>query len=42
MSTPFPVFDLSKFEQNPVVQDYGNLLTVNDLCRYIESKVGAA
>ena len=35
-----PFADLSKFEQNPVVQDFGNLLTVNDLCRYIESKVG--
>ena len=35
-----PFADLSKFEANPVVQDFGNLLTVNDLCRYIESKVG--
>lgn len=34
-----PFADLSKFEENPVVQDFGNLLTVNDLCRYIESKV---
>jgi acyl carrier protein len=33
--------DLSKFEQNPMVQDFGNLLTVNDMCRYIEGKVGA-
>ncbi|MFN3191169.1 MAG: acyl carrier protein [Aureliella sp.] len=31
--------DLSKFEQNPRVQDFGNLLTVNDLCRYVESKL---
>jgi acyl carrier protein len=36
-----PFADLSKFEANPLVQDFGNLLTVNDLCRYIESKVGA-
>lgn len=36
-----PFADLSKFEMNPVVQDFGNLLTVNDLCRYVESKVGA-
>lgn len=36
-----PFADLSKFESNPVIQDFGNLLTVNDLCRYIESKVGA-
>lgn len=35
-----PFADLSKFEANPVVQDFGNLLTVNDLCRYVESKVG--
>jgi len=31
--------DLSKFEDNPMVQDFGNLLTVSDLCRFIESKV---
>jgi hypothetical protein len=36
-----PFADLSKFEENPVVQEFGNLLTVTDLCRYIESKVGA-
>ena len=35
-----PFSDLSKFEANPAVQDYGNLLSVNDLCKYIESKVG--
>jgi acyl carrier protein len=35
-----PFADLSKFEANPVVQDFGNLLTVSDLCRYVESKVG--
>ena len=34
--------DLSKFEANPVVQDFGNLLTVNDLCSYVESKVGVS
>ncbi|MCO6457120.1 MAG: acyl carrier protein [Pirellulaceae bacterium] len=34
--------DLSKFEADPVVQNFGNLLTVSDLCRYVESKVGAA
>ena len=36
-----PFADLSKFEQNPLVQDFGNLLTVSDLCRYVGSKVGA-
>lgn len=34
--------DLSKFEADPVVQNFGNLLTVSDLCRYVASKVGAA
>lgn len=37
-----PFADLSKFEQNPLVQDFGNLLTVQDLCNYVSSKVGAA
>ena len=37
-----PFIDLSKFEENPVVQDFGNLMTVSDLCRYISGKVGAA
>jgi acyl carrier protein len=36
-----PFADLSKFEANPVVQEFGNLLTVNDMCRYVEAKVGA-
>lgn len=36
-----PFADLTRFEQNPVVQDFGNLLTVSDLCRYVETKVGA-
>ncbi|MEZ6134734.1 MAG: acyl carrier protein [Pirellulaceae bacterium] len=34
-----PWADLSKFEQNPRVQDFGNLLTVNDLCRYVQTKL---
>jgi acyl carrier protein len=37
-----PFADLSKFEANPAVQEFGNLLTVSDLCRYIETKVEAA
>lgn len=36
-----PYADLTKFEENPVVQEFSNLLTVNDLCRYVESKIGA-
>ena len=37
-----PFADLSKFEANPVVQDFGNLLTVKDLCRYVEMKLDRA
>ena len=36
-----PFVDMARFEENPAVQEFSNLLTVNDLCRYIESKVGA-
>ncbi|MEM7456149.1 MAG: acyl carrier protein [Planctomycetota bacterium] len=32
--------DLTKFESNPMVQDFGNLLTVKDLCNYVASKAG--
>jgi len=35
-----PFADLTKFEKNPVVQEFGSLLTVSDMCRYVESKVG--
>jgi len=34
-----PFADLSKFEQNPLVQDFGNLLTVKDLCNYVQTKL---
>ena len=36
-----PFADLSVFETNPLVQEFGNLLTVNDMNRYICSKVDA-
>ncbi len=36
-----PFVDLTRFEENPAVQEFSNLLTVNDMCRYIETKVGA-
>ena len=42
IKTRMPFIDLSKFEEDPVVQDFGNLLTVSALCRYISGKVGAA
>lgn len=37
-----PFADLTKFEQNPQVQDFGNLLTVKDLCNYVSTKTAAA
>ncbi len=37
-----PFADLSKFEENPAVQDFANSLTVQDLCNYVESKVETA
>ncbi len=36
-----PFADLSKFATNPVVQDFANLLTTNDMCRYVESKLAS-
>lgn len=33
-----PFADLTKFESNPLVQDFGNLLTVKDLCKYVQTK----
>ncbi|MGI9517085.1 MAG: acyl carrier protein [Pirellulaceae bacterium] len=35
-----PFADLTKFEANPLVQNFGNLLTVQDLCNYVGTKVG--
>ncbi|ADB16263.1 phosphopantetheine-binding protein [Pirellula staleyi DSM 6068] len=37
-----PFVNFTKFEANPAVREFSNLLTVGDLCRYIESKIGAA
>lgn len=34
-----PFVDFAAFEENPAVQNFGNLLTVQDMCRYVESKV---
>ena len=34
-----PFADLDDFARNPVVQDFGNLLTVADMCRFVETKV---
>ena len=37
-----PFANLDEFEKNPVVQDFGNLLTVADMCRFVEGKLGNA
>ncbi|MDA7951138.1 MAG: acyl carrier protein [Pirellulaceae bacterium] len=34
-----PFADLAKFEENPSVAEFGNMLTTNDLCRFVASKV---
>ena len=36
-----PFIDLTKFEANPAVQTFGSMLTVQDMCRYVETKVAA-
>jgi acyl carrier protein len=35
-----PFANLDEFAANPNVQDFANLLTVSDMCRFVESKVG--
>jgi acyl carrier protein len=34
-----PFANLDEFAKNPVVQDFGNVLTVVDMCRFVEGKV---
>lgn len=34
-----PFVDLDKFAENPIVQDFSNVMTVADMCRYVETKV---
>lgn len=34
-----PWADLSEFEADPKVQNFGNLLTAGDLCNYVKEKV---
>jgi len=35
-----PFADLSKFERNPMVSEFSDLLTVQDMCRYVQGKIG--
>ncbi|MBL6713056.1 MAG: acyl carrier protein [Pirellulales bacterium] len=39
LKSRMPFADLSKFEANPSVQNFANTLTVEDMVRYVESKV---
>jgi acyl carrier protein len=34
-----PFANLDRFAENPVVQDFGNIMTVADMCRFVESKI---
>ena len=34
-----PFADLARFEQNPSVQNFANTLTVEDMVRYVQSKL---
>lgn len=39
LKSRMPFVDFAKFEANPNVREFSNLMTVGDLCRYVESKV---
>ena len=41
LKSRMPWANMSEFEENPRVQDFGNLLTVGDLCSYVGSKIGS-
>jgi acyl carrier protein len=34
--------DLSKFEQNPAIQEFGNMLTVQDMANFVDGKMAQA
>ena len=41
LKSRMPWANMSEFEENPRVQDFGNLLTVGDLCSYVGSEIGS-
>lgn len=41
LKTRMPFVDLTKFEANPSVQNFPNTLTVEDMVRYVQSKLAA-
>jgi acyl carrier protein len=40
MRKRMPFANLDDFAKNPAVQEFGGLLTVADMCRFVEGKVG--
>ena len=38
LQSRMPFIDLSGFADNPRIQDFGNLLTVGDICSFVASK----
>jgi len=41
LKSRMPFADLTKFEANPSVQNFANTLTVEDMVRYVQSKLAA-
>ena len=41
LKSRMPFIDLAKFEANPSVQNFANTLTVEDMVRYVESKLAS-
>ena len=39
MRKRMPFANLDNFAKNPAVQEFGSLLTVADMCRFVETKV---
>ena len=37
-----PFMDLSTFSNDPRIADFGNLMTVGDLCKFVVSKTSSA
>ena len=41
LKAKMPFVDLTKFESNPMVQNFANTLTVEDMVRYVQMKLAA-
>jgi acyl carrier protein len=42
LKTRMSFADLSKFEQNPAIQEFGNMLTVQDMANFVDGKMAQA